>query len=263
MIKGVCYLFVVILVISACVSNKKVTYLQNEDLNVKGLSKDTVLRTYDLVDFSYLIQPEDVLSISVKSLTDDKYNFFSGSTGQSNQTNITATGANLAGSLVDESGSVEFPEVGKVVVAGLNIYEAQEKIKLIAERYVSDPVVKIRLLNFRFTVLGEVIKESTIISVNNRISMLEAIGLSGGFGELADRSNVKLLRQYGNRTEIQYLDFLKEDFINSPYYYVHQNDVLVVPPIKQRPFRKYFGQNLSLIVTSFSFLLLVITLIRQ
>jgi polysaccharide export outer membrane protein len=116
------------------------------------------------------------------------------------------------------------------------------------------------MLNFRFTVLGEVNGEKTVVSANTRLTMMEAIGQAGGLGELADRSHVKVIRQNGDKAEIFYVNLLKEDYLESPYYYVQQNDILIVPPIKQRTFRRYFTSNIGIVTSAISFVLLIYTL---
>lgn len=251
-------------IIFSCVSNKKILYLQSEDTDLYGPgSPDTVLRSHDILPFEYKLQHEDVLSIEISSLTPEEYDFFSQGLPQ-NQTMVSSTmgGGALYGYLIDKNGEIEFPVVGKVKFAGLNIYEAEEKVKAIAEEYLEEPVVKVRLLNFRFTVVGEITSRGrTINTYNNRMSMMEAIGMAGGMGELADLQNVKIVRQVENNASVTYVNLLDEKFIESPYYYVHPNDIIVVPPLKQRPFRMYFGQNLALIISSLSLLLLVVGLI--
>jgi polysaccharide biosynthesis/export protein len=247
--------FGVITLFSACVPNRKYVYLQKNDLN-RSMPKDTVLRTYAQELFDYRIQPNDALYVRFESLTPEEYDFFN-ETAQA-----TAGNRNYAvtSELVDPEGFIIFPVIGKYKVAGLTVFEVQDSLQTIAGKYLESAIVKVRLVNFRFTVLGEVVQEGTITSFNNRTSILEAIGLAGGMGELADRANVKVIRQRGNQTEVGYINLLDENLLNSPYYYVNQNDILVVSPLKQRPFRKYATQNLSLFITSLSLLLLIINL---
>ncbi len=251
------FLFLLSAIISSCVTNKKVQYAQKNDVNKKDLPKDSVLRSYQPAPFDYKIQPNDALYIRFASLTTEEFDFFK-------EANALASGGGarnyaVTSELVDPDGNILFPVVGKVKVSGLTVFEIQDLLQKTADQYLDSPVVKVRLVNFRFTVLGEVIAEGTTTTFNNRINILEAIGLAGGLGELADRSNIKIIRQRDGVTEVGYIDLLSEDIIQSPYYYMNQNDVLIIPPLKQRPFRKYFGQNLSLFVSSLSLLLLVIT----
>jgi polysaccharide export outer membrane protein len=226
------------------------------------LPKDSVVRHYAIDTFQYRIQPNDILSIRFESLTSKDFDFLS--SGQSMAGNNIPIQVNplLIGELVDEGGYVFYPVVGRVKVAGYTVFEIQEKLRAMATQYLESPVVKVRLMNFRSTLLGEVNREGAITFNNNRVTMLEAIGLSGGFTDLADKANVKLIRQRGSSVEVVYINLLDENFINSPYYYIYQNDVLIVPALKQRPYRKYSGQNVALVVSTLSLLILTLNLIK-
>jgi polysaccharide biosynthesis/export protein len=245
--------------ISSCVTNKKFVLLQKDDVNKKDLLKDSVVRSYTIEQPEYRIQPEDIISVRFESLTAKDFDFLNH--GQANQVgNAQIGGALMIGELVDQKGEIPFPVIGKIKVSDLTVFEIQEKLQKIAAQYLESPTVKVRLLNFRFTILGEVTKEGVVVLNNNRVNMLEAIGWSGGMTDLADKANVKLIRQVDGETTVQYVNLLSEDFINSPYYYIHQNDVLIVPALKQRAYRKYFGQNLALVASSLSLLLVIISL---
>lgn len=255
------YLVSLSLLASSCVTNKKFTLLQRDDVNKRGLVLDSVVRTYPYQNFEYKIQPEDILSVRFESLTPKEYDFFASDATQNLNFTVGAN-ALVMGELVDQDGNIPLPVVGKVKVAGLNIFEIQEKLQALASQYMESPVVKVRLINFRFTIAGEVLQEGTIFLNNNRVNMMEAIGLAGGMTDLADKANIKLVRQVNGKTEIIYLNLLSEEFLSSPYYFVHQNDLLIVPPLKQRPYRKYFGQNFSLFLSTVSIALLVVNLSR-
>lgn len=238
-------------------------YLQKDDVNLKDLPKDTIVRSYDLQSHDYRIQPEDNISVRFESLTPKEYDIFNRGTNQLQSQGLTQGNAILIGELVDPQGEIAFPVIGKIKVVGLTVFEIQTKLQGIADQYLESPVVKVRLINFRITLLGEAKHEGTIILGNNRINFIEAIGLAGGLTDLADKKNIKLIRQKGGKVEIRYLNLLDEGFINSPEYYVYQNDVLIVPALRQRPYQTYFGKNLSLVLSSLSLLLLTITLINS
>ena len=214
------------------------------------------MRRYEVEKFDYKIQTNDIISVRFESLTPKEYDFLVSQTAVVGGGFIG--GALLFGDLVDENGEIPFPVVGKVKVAGLTVFQIQDTLQAMANRYLESPIVKVRLLNYRITFLGEVNREGVVNLNNNRVNLLEAIGLVGGLTDLADKTDLKLIRQIGDRTEVVYLNLQDENFINSPYYYVYQNDVVIVPALKQRPYRKYFGQNLSLIISSLSLLLIVL-----
>lgn len=239
-------------------TNKKYQLMQKNDVNQSNIKPDSVIRDYSVAKFDYKVQTNDIISVRFESLTPKEYDFLAVQTpGQSG--NALVGGALLFGELVDSQGEIPFPVVGKTKVAGLSVYEIQDYLQGLAAKYLESPVVKVRLLNYRITLLGEFNKEGTVILNNNRVTMLEALGLGGGLTDLADKTNLKLIRQFGDRVEVAYINVLDENFIRSPYYYVHQNDVLLAAPLRQRPYRKYFGQNLSLVLSALSLVLIVLT----
>jgi polysaccharide biosynthesis/export protein len=249
---------VAIVSLSSCVTNRKYVYFQKDDVNKKSITKDTVLRTYSQTLFNYTIQPNDALFIDFKSVTGKVYDFLT--TAEGNNTSGGNQLISVYSELVDPDGFISFPVLGKVAVGGKTIFETQEYLQNLANQYLEFAVVKVRLVNFRFTLMGEVKAEGTITTFNNRVTLPEALGLGGGLTDLADRSNIKLIRQVNGQTNVVYVNMLDENFLSSPYYFVNQTDIIVVPPLRQRPFRKYFSQNFALVVSSATLFLLALNL---
>lgn len=262
-IASVCYILGVVVILSSCVGNKRVVFVQNKDVHKANPPIDTVLRSYTAQPYDYRIQPMDLLSIRFESLTPAEFDFFNNARNQNN-VNFMANpaAAQLLGEVVDLEGNVKYPVIGSVKVSGLTIFEIQDKLQKLADEFLESPKVNVRLLNFRVTVLGEVNRENQVVIMNPRANILEAVALAGGMGELADKSRVKLLRQQGDKVTVQYLNLLDEDIISSPYYYVHQNDIIVVPPLNQRPFRRYFGNNVALIASTLSLILVTLNFVN-
>jgi len=256
------FYLVCLLCVASCVTNKKTQYLQKDDVNKDPSETDSVIRRYVTYGTTYKIQPNDILHIQVNSLTDPDYNFFDLNTDQPNQ-NMNINSAALNGHLVDPRGNIDFPVVGKVHVSGLTVIEVQDEIQEIAGNFIKDPVVNARIVNFRFSVMGEVINEGTVTTLNNDVTLLEAITLAGGLNQLADRANIKLIRQINDTIEVRYLNMLEEEFLESNNIFIHQKDLLVVPPLKQKPFKTNFGTNLALILASLSTILLTINIFTK
>ncbi len=256
MIRSIFWLVALAAIISSCVPNKQYVLLQKDDLNKKDLPTDTIQRSYQLQLTNYKIQPQDQLSINIVTLTPDEYNFIKELTPQSGG----ASGGGM-GWTVDNEGSVTFPVLGKVKLSGLSLFEAEEKLKEVLKDLLRDPVVRIRVINFRFTFVGEINRQVTAPSP--RISMMEALAMAGGLTELSNRENIKIIRQRGDQADVFYVNMLKEDFVSSPNFYLQQNDIVVVSALKQRPFRLYWTQNLSLFVSTVSLLILVVNLVQN
>lgn len=257
--KHLIYLLIIISA-TACVPNKKVVLLQKDDLYQEDMEKDSVMRVYHSSIASYKLSAGDIIRIQIASLTDDEFDFFKEDMSQGGGMGNNQPG--LIGEMIDRNGNVKYPVIGSVKMEGLTILEAETKLREIAREYVADPVVKIRLLNYRVTLLGEVNSPGSYTTLNADMAFVEALGYAGGFSEMADIDNIKLIRKIGDKQHIIYLDPLKEEFIMSPYFYLYPNDLILVPPLQQRPFREYFGPNLSLFVSSLSILLLIYNLLN-
>ncbi len=256
MLRNICLLVVLLAIFSSCVPNKQYVLLQKDDLNKKNLPTDSILRSYPLSLANYKIQPQDQLSISIVTLTPDEYNFIKELNPAQG-----AGGLGLTSYIVDNEGNVSFPVLGKVRLEGLTVFESEGKIREVLKNLLRDPVVRVRVLNFRFTFVGEI--NAQITAPSPRISMMEALAMAGGLTELSNRENIKIIRQRGDQADVFYVNILKEEFVSSPYFYLQQNDIVVVSALKQRPFRIYWLQNLSLFISTVSLLVLAFNLVQN
>lgn len=237
--------FMVLTIISSCVSTKDVPYMKNAD--IVDLTPSRGL--YDAK-----IMPKDLLTITVSTLNADASAPFNGGS-----TSIVAQGnsntASTQGYLVDNNGDIEFPLVGKIHVAGLTKTLCQEAIRERIAPYLAKterPLVTVRMSSYRITVLGEVKGPGVIPVTTEKISVLEAIASAGDLSIYGRRDNVMLIREDSNgQKSIHRLNLNDANIINSPYFYLQQNDVLYIQPNKAQASNAGFGPITSMV---FSFL---------
>jgi polysaccharide export outer membrane protein len=181
------------------------------------------------------IQPGDLLSIRLISLNAESNALFNRGVLQPNGTvtsNLNTEAALNEGYLVDAQGLIEFPVLGKVKLSGLTMEESISKMTSQIQQFVKSPIVTIKLLNFKITVIGEVNKPSTFAIPADRVNILEALGLAGDMTAYGKRENVLLIRESNGVRSTTRLNLNNKEILNSQYFYLRQNDVIYVEPDK-------------------------------
>ncbi len=246
----------VILMMVGCGSSKQVAYWQNIDSISLAASKGL---------FDAKIMPKDELTILVQTtdpLTSEPFNLRS--TGQTSSKN------QITGYLVDNDGMINFPIVGKIHVAGLTKTECEDLIKSKIQPYLArteNPLVSVRTSSYRITVIGEVNRPGVIPVATEKISLVEALAEAGDMTIYGKRDNVLLVREdkSGEKHKVR-LNMNDANIINSPYYYLQQNDIVYVEPHKVKARNTFFGSNTSIFYSvigiTTSLVSLLITVLR-
>jgi polysaccharide export outer membrane protein len=213
----------------SCVDTRKTTYFN-------GVSNGT-LSTNTPIPIS-VIQRNDLLSITISSLNPEASAFFN------TLTNSPGTSANpsqpvpMPGYLVSPEGTIQFPILGTIKVQGLTTNQLKETIRsqLVDKKLLTDPIVTVRFLDFKVTVLGEVSKPTVITVPDEKISLLEAIGLAGDLTIYARRDNVLVIREGkddGSKV-LKRINLNSPELLSSDYYYLKSNDIVYVEPNKAK-----------------------------
>ena len=183
------------------------------------------------------LQPDDVLSITVYNSNelDPKvtapFNLAAGLASGSGKDDPTAVNYR-----VDESGHISFPVLGPIQVAGLTPAEAREVLIQKLKKYLNDPIVNLRLLNFKITVLGEVARPGTYTVPTERVNVLEAVGMAGDLSTYGRRDSLLVIREQNGIRQYQYLNLKSREVFASPYFYLRQNDIVYVEPMKEKSY---------------------------
>jgi len=233
------FIFIAIAGLSSCISQKQIAYFQKAPGD-----KDTIA-----ISQLYIpkIQPGEILAITVGSLNPVASSFFNPfssvpvtgdnsatSSGTTNSTSPSLTQSSAPGVLVDANGTVELQIVGPVKVAGLTTSQARDTIKARLRKYLKEPTVNVRFLNYKISVMGEVLHPSVYVIPNETITLPEALSLAGDMTIFGRRDNVLVIRENNGKKELGYVNLNSRDLFTSPYYYLHANDVVYVEPGKGR-----------------------------
>lgn len=163
--------------------------------------------------------------------------------------------------LVDHDGNIEFPVLGRLHVAGMTRSELVDHVRSLIRKDVKDPIVNVRIVNYKVTVLGEVNRPGSYTIDGERITLPEALGLAGDMTIYGKRDNIIILREVGGKKEHEVIDLTSIEFLNSDYYYLKQNDVVYVSPNSAQIQSSKFNRNATVYVSVASLLLSVLVLV--
>ncbi|WP_345952079.1 polysaccharide biosynthesis/export family protein [Mucilaginibacter sp. PAMB04274] len=228
-----CYIICLPVIVSSCSSIKNVKYF-------KDISDTTAITR--LADVKYTepkIQADDILSVNIQTVDPTATQTLAQGNVQNAAIGATSAGSTggqtIAGYLVDNKGNIEMPVIGKIKLAGLTTEQARDVVRERASQFYKSPTVNLRFANFKITILGEVTKPGTYVVSNEKINILDALGLAGDLTVYGKRENVALIRQGDNGIrELVRLDLSKSEVLNSPYFFLRQNDYIYVEPSKSK-----------------------------
>lgn len=252
-------LIVISMMITGCGSTKNVAYFKNSDS--VDLSKSQFL--YDA-----RIMPKDILTITV-STTDPEaaipFNLTVATVQSQSLRASTTTQPTLQSYIVDNEGNIDFPLVGTLHVGGLTKGEAEQLVLGKIKPYMSDtekPIVTVRMINYKISVIGEVARPGMFTVANEKISILEALAQAGDLTIYGVRDRVKLIREDATgKKEIHVLNLNDANIINSPYYYLQQNDIVYVEPNKVKSQNSSVGSMTTLWFSATSILISLTSLL--
>jgi len=239
---------------TSCINTKKSVYFDNV--------QDTLL-PQTIADVESVIQAKDLLSISVSSLNPEATVIFN----TPNIPTISAstaigTSTQMTGYLVDQEGRIQFPVLGSIMAAGLTKKQLTDEItkRLLDKKLLVDPIVNVRFLNFKVTVLGEVAHPTVVTVANEKISLLEALGMAGDLTIYAKRENVLLIREEGGKKLVKRINLNSSSVLTSPYYYLKTNDIVYAEPTKAKvSAASNTRQWLPIVLSGLSFISIILT----
>jgi len=239
---------------ASCASRESVVYYQNVE--------DVLKKNNAVTNFETYLQPDDLLMIIVSAQDKEAaapFNLIN--TMTTNPTNPAGTGqAQQQLYLVDNKGNIEFPVLGTIKVSGLTKKQAIDYLSSEISKYIIQPIVNMRIMNFKVTVQGEVNRPGIHTVVSERLTLSDAIALSGDLTVYGKRDNILVIREVEGKRVPYRIDMTKADFMTSPYYYLNQNDIVYVEPNKTRVNSSVVGPNLTLGISALSLLVTIIAL---
>jgi len=245
--------FLLVILLQSCASRKNVAYLQDVNNNSNSQTE---------ASYEPVLKNDDLLSIIVSANDPEITYMFNIPQIQGNY-KVNENQDGIKTYLIDTKGEIEFPVIGRIQLGGLTRTQAIDKLTEKIKPYITNPTINLRILNYKISVLGEVNKAGNYTINSERITLLEAIANAGDLTIYGRRDNILIIREKDDKKTYNRIDITKSDFINSDFYYLTQNDVVIVEPNKTRVNSSSFGPNVTATISALSVLATIIILITR
>lgn len=249
----------VLFLLASCQSYKKVPYLQDPEVVKQAVQQETL---YDAK-----IMPKDQLTVVVSCTNPELAAPFNltgaGSAGMTAGNSQSASQSSQQTYLVDNEGNINFPVLGALKVGGLTKKEVEQMVMEKLKPYIKEnPIVTVRMVNYKISVLGEVARPGTFTISNEKVNLLEALAMAGDMTIYGIRDNVKLIREGADgKQQIITLDLNKAETLLSPYYWLQQNDIVYVTPNKAKARNSDISNSTSIWFSATSILISLASLL--
>jgi len=211
-----------VLTLSSCITNRDLEYIRsNKEI------KKAKANTQD-----YRLQIGDLISVQISTTTEQQHDFFNKENTSNSQ--LMIQNPYLYGYIIKEDGNLDLPSFGVVKAAGFTLRELENVIKNIATSYFESPVVKLNIINFEITVLGEVNNPGTFKIVDPEVNILYALSLSGDMTQFGNRKKVKVIRNENELNRIFYVDLTEKGVLNNADFMLQPHDIIYVAPLRKK-----------------------------
>jgi len=212
---------------SSCITTRDLEYIRS--------SKEVQELKSNLQD--YRLQQGDLLSIQISTTTEQQHDFFNKENTANSQ--LMIKNPYLYGYVIKKDGNIDLPSFGTVRASGFTLRELESVIKNIADSYFENPVVKLNIINFEVTVLGEVNNPGTFTIVNPSVNILYALSLSGDITQFGNRKKIKVIRNDNKFNRVFYVDLSRVSVLNDTDFMLQPHDIIYVAPLR----KKFFAFN--------------------
>lgn len=216
------YILLFLFTFSSCITNRDLEYIRSskEIKNAKANKHD------------YRLQMGDLISIQISTTTEQQHDFFNKENLANSQ--LMMQNPYLYGYIIKEDGNLDLPSFGKVRAEGFTLQELENVIRKIAESYFESPIVKLNIINFKISILGEVNNPGTFKIIDPEVNILYALSLSGDMTQFGNRRKVKVIRNENELNRVFYVDLTKKGVLNNADFMLQPHDIIYVAPLRKK-----------------------------